>query len=114
MNLVAKLLLSALFIYLFAWFLPGVNINNYKTAIIVTLLITVVDTFVKPVLRFLTFPITFITLGLSLLVINACLILYIDYLVDGFSVSSIWSAMIFAILCSLFNVGQGLIGDDSK
>jgi putative membrane protein len=113
MNLIAKLLLSALSIYIFAWFLPGVTISNYKTAIIVTLLIAVVDTFVKPALRLLTFPITFITLGLSLLIINACLILFIDYLVSGFAVSSIWMAMIFAILCSLFSIGQGLFGSDS-
>lgn len=101
-------------IYLFAWFLPGVTIANYKTAIIVTLLIAVVDTFVKPVLRFLAFPITFLTLGLFLLIINACLILFIDFLVDGFAVSSIWTAMLFAILCSLFSIGEGLFSKDSR
>ena len=84
-----------------AWFLPGVEVASFGTAILVALVLAGLQLIVKPILVILTLPITIITLGLFLLVINAILILIIDYAVPGFTVSSFWTALLFSILLSV-------------
>jgi putative membrane protein len=60
------------------------------------------NVYVKPILIFLTFPITIVTLGLFLLVINATIILITSYLLkDGFKVDGFWIAMLFSIVLSM-------------
>lgn len=85
---------------LIAYILPGVEVVNYGTAIIVALVLGLLRFIVKPILVFLTLPITVVTLGLFLLVINACIILMADYFVSGFSVANFWWALGFSLLLS--------------
>ncbi|NNL17021.1 MAG: phage holin family protein [Flavobacteriaceae bacterium] len=101
MKLIIRLLLNALAVVVLAKILNGVTVDTYLTAIIVAVVLSVLNLFVKPFLIILTLPITIITLGLFLLVINALIILLADKLIDGFSVSSIWTAVLFSILLSL-------------
>jgi putative membrane protein len=101
MKLILKLLLSALAVFILAHVLSGVHVDGYTTAIIVSLLLSVLNLFVKPILIIFTLPITILTLGLFLLVINALIILLAGNLIDGFSVSSIWTAILFSILLSI-------------
>ena len=101
MKLLIKLLLNAIAVFVIAHFLKGVNVDTYVTAIIVAVVLSVLNLFVKPILVVLTLPITIITLGLFLLIINALIILLADKLIDGFSVSSIWIAVLFSILLSV-------------
>lgn len=108
MNWIVRFLLNGLAVVLTAYLLPGVDVTDYWTALIVALVLTLANMFVKPVLIILTIPITIVTLGLFLLVINALIILLADYLVDGFYVDGFWWALLFSLILSLFN---SLFGD---
>lgn len=103
MNWILRLLLNAVAVVLTAYLLPGVDVTDYWTALIVAIVLVVANVVVKPVLVILTIPITIVTLGLFLLVINALIILMADYLVDGFSVNGFWWALLFSLILSIFN-----------
>ncbi|MFA7446730.1 MAG: phage holin family protein [Flavobacteriaceae bacterium] len=102
MKLIIKLLLTAVLVYFLANFLPGVSVNSLGTAVVVAIVLALLNTFVKPVLIFMTLPATLITLGLFLLVINALVILMCEYFVSGFEVSSFWTALLFSLILSIF------------
>ena len=93
----------ALAIFLLSYFLPGVDLtgNQFVTALIVAVVLAILNLLVKPFLVILTLPITIVTLGLFMLVVNALIILLADKLIDGFSVSSIWIAILFSVLLSI-------------
>jgi len=107
MNFFVQLLISALAVYFTAWVLPGVSIRNYFTAIGVALVIGLLDAFLRPILVFLTIPVTIVTFGLFLFVINAVIILIASYFFNGFRVDNFWWALLFSIVMSL--VSQLLI-----
>jgi putative membrane protein len=100
MKLILKVLLTAVAVVILAFILPGVSVDGYVSAIIVAVVLGILRLFVKPVLVILTLPVTIITLGLFLLIINACIILMADYFVSGFAVSNIWWALLFSLLLS--------------
>jgi putative membrane protein len=81
--------------------MKGVIIDEFTTALTVAIVLGLLNFFVKPILVLLTLPVTFFTLGLFLLVINAIIILLCDHFVDGFQVVSFWTAMLFSIILSL-------------
>lgn len=103
MNWLIRLLLNGLAVVLTAYLLPGVSVDGYGTALIVALVLAIVNVLVKPILILLTIPITILTLGLFLLVINAAIILFVDNLVDGFAVDGFWWALFFSLILSVFN-----------
>ncbi|MFZ2906428.1 MAG: phage holin family protein [Cyclobacteriaceae bacterium] len=103
MNWILRLLLNGVAVVLTAYLLPGVDVTDYWTALIVAIVLVIANVVVKPVLIVLTIPITIVTLGLFLLVINAFIILMADYLVDGFSVNGFWWALLFSLILSIFN-----------
>ncbi|RKR14064.1 putative membrane protein [Maribacter vaceletii] len=100
MKLILRTLLSALAVIVLANLLPNVQIDHYSTAIIVAIVLSILNFIVKPILVLFTLPVTILTLGLFLLVINAIIILLADNLIDGFQVTSFWSAILFSILLS--------------
>lgn len=100
MKLILKVLLTAVAVVILAKVLPGVGVESYLSAIIVAVVLGVLRLLVKPVLILLTLPITIITLGLFLLVINGVIILLASYFVDGFTVTSFWWALLFSLLLS--------------
>jgi len=102
MNYLFKVLLTALGVLLIAYFLPGVNVDDYGTAIWVAFVVGILFSILKPILVILTLPVTFLTLGLFLFVINAAMILLADSWIDGFDVSGFWTALLFSILLSFF------------
>lgn len=102
MNYIFKTLLTALAVLVIAKILPGVQVDDYGTAIWVAVVVGLLFLILKPILVILTLPVTILTLGLFLFVINAALILIADSWVDGFSVTGFWTAMLFSILLSLF------------
>lgn len=102
MKLIIKLLLTALAVVVLAKILPGVAVEGYGSAIIVAIIIALLRFLVKPILVLLTLPITIVTFGLFLLIINAIIILMADYFVAGFEVASLWWALLFSLLLSLF------------
>lgn len=103
MNWLIRLLLNGLAVVLTAYILPGVSVEDYGTALIVALILAIVNVLVKPILVILTIPITIVTLGLFLLVINAAIILFVDNLVTGFTVKGFWWALLFSLILSIFN-----------
>lgn len=102
MKLIIKLLLTAFAVVLLAKILPGIFVDGFGSAIIVAVVIALLRLLVKPILVILTLPITIITFGLFLLVINAAIILLAGYFVEGFTVVSFWWALLFSLLLSLF------------
>ncbi|MCV6631750.1 MAG: phage holin family protein [Flavobacteriaceae bacterium] len=101
MNYILKLLLTALAVVLLSKVLPGVQVEGYTAAIWVALTLSILNVLVKPLLVLFTLPITVVTFGLFLLIINALIILLADKLLDGFAVSSIWIAILFSVLLSI-------------
>lgn len=116
MKLIIKLIISAIAIIIIGKLLPGVSISPpYTTALLVAVVLAILNAFVKPILIILTLPITIITLGIFLLFINALIILLADKIIDGFSVSSIWTALLFSILLSILqSILQSLLKEDKK
>lgn len=100
MNYILKILLSTVAVIILAKLIPGVTVDTYTTAIWVAFLIGILDAILKPILVVLTIPVTILTLGLFLFVINAGLILLADNWIDGFAVSGFWTALLFSILLS--------------
>lgn len=101
MKFILRMLLSAAAVLLIGNFLGGVHVESYTVAILVALVLGFLFAFLKPILVVLTLPITVVTLGLFLLVINTFLILLADKVVSGFSVDGFWVAMLFSVLLSI-------------
>jgi putative membrane protein len=97
--------------------LPGVSIeeNSFLTALLVALVLAFLNAVVKPILIFFTIPITVVTLGLFLVVINAGIILLADKLVDGFHVKNFWWALLFSIILSIVSsIFEGIKRNDDR
>jgi len=94
-------LLSALAVVLLANILPGIHVATFGIAVIVALVLSLLNFLVKPLLVILTLPVTILTFGLFLLVINALIILMAGGLVSGFTVDGFWWALLFSLLLSL-------------
>lgn len=127
MNFLLKLFISAVAVIITAYFLDGVTIGNNQffitgspqlnkllTALLVAIVLSFLNSIVKPVLTLLSLPITFFTLGLFLLVINALIILFADKLVDGFKVDGFWTALWFSLVLSLVSSFLDLLKGKEK
>jgi putative membrane protein len=92
--------------------MPGVHVAGFTTALIVAVVLGLLNIFIKPILVILTLPVTILTLGLFLLVINALIILLCTNIVGGFSVDSFWTAFLFSIILSLSqSIMNGILGE---
>jgi putative membrane protein len=80
---------------------PGVTVDSVWAAIVAAMVLGLVNTLLKPIITFVTFPINLLTFGLFSLVINAGLILLVSDIVPGFEVEGFWIALLFSILFSL-------------
>ena len=103
MKFIVQLIISTLAVLITSYLLPGVEIrdSNFFTALIVAAVLSFLNAVVKPVMIILTIPITFVTLGLFLLVINALIIMLAAKLVDGFHVNGFWWALLFSLILSM-------------
>ncbi len=102
MKILLRILLTAFAVLIIAHFLTGVTVASYTSAIIVAIVLGLLRLLVKPVLVIFTLPVTILTLGLFLFVINAIIVLLASKLIAGFSVSGFWVALVFSLLLSLF------------
>lgn len=103
MNTIIHFLLNGLAVLLTAYLLPGVHVEHYGQALLVALVLSLVNIFIKPILILFTIPLTIATLGLFLLVINALMILLVDSFLVGFRVDGFWWALAFSLILSIFN-----------
>jgi len=102
MKFLLKMILSAVAVLVLSEILPGASVDNYVSALIVAVLLAILNAIVKPLLVLLTLPVTIVTLGLFLLVINAAIIRIADHFVSGFNVDGWLWALIFSVLLSMF------------
>lgn len=100
MKFLVQVLISALAVMVTQYILPGVSVDTFFTGIIVALLLGLFNATIKPVLVILTLPVTIVTFGLFLLVINAFVINLAAGFVDGFEVAGFWSAVFFSLILS--------------
>lgn len=113
MKLLIRILVTSGLVLLISHFMTSVDVANFKTALIVAIVLGLLNIFIKPILVLLTLPVTIVTLGLFLFVINAFIILLCSRLVDGFRVNSFWTALIFSIILSVCqSIVYKIIGED--
>lgn len=109
MKLLLKWLIMAVSIVIAAYFIPGVRVGSFLSAVWVALFLGVVNVLVRPVLILITLPINILTLGLFTFVINAALILLASSVIKGFEVSGFWWAVLYSIVLSIVNYLLNLI-----
>jgi putative membrane protein len=113
MNLIIKIVVTAILVMGIASFMPGIHVAGFTTALIVAVVLGLLNVFIKPILVVLTLPATLFTLGLFLLVINAVIILLCANIVGGFRVDSFWTALLFSIILSVLqSIMYKLLGND--
>ena len=103
MPLLLVWLLNAVALLVVAYLLPGITVASFGSALIAALVLGLLNSLVKPVLVLLTLPITVVTLGLFLIVLNALLFWFAGSILKGFQVNGFWWAVIGALLYSLIS-----------
>jgi putative membrane protein len=114
MKLLVRILITAGLVLLISNFMSGVHVASFTISIIVAVVLGLLKVLVKPIMVILTFPITLLTLGLFLLIINAIVILICTKIVGGFSVDSLWTALLFSIALSILeSIAYKITGSDN-
>lgn len=103
MQMLINAVVNALSVWIAAYVLPGVKVDGFMTALVVSVILGVANAVLKPLLVILTIPITVVTFGLFLFVINALMILLVAKIVPGFTVENFWWALLFSLVLSLVN-----------
>ncbi|NDV45857.1 phage holin family protein [Paludibacter sp. 221] len=101
MSIILYIIVSSIAVYFTAWLLPGISVESFGTAIITAIVLGVLNAVVKPLLQVLSLPITVVTLGLFLFVINTLIILLVGWIVPGFHVANFWWALLFSVILSI-------------
>jgi len=107
-------IVSALLIMLCAWIIPGVGINGFGSALWIYIIFGLLNAFIKPAMLLLTFPITLITFGLFVIIINTLFIWIASEMINSFYIEGFWSALWFGLLYSLFKIIIFKINKDNK
>ncbi len=101
MHALIRFFILIIAIFVSSYIIPGVRVDTFTALIITAIIIGVINTFIKPVLVLLTLPLTVVTFGIFLLILNGALILLVGRIVPGFYVSGLFSAILFSIGVSL-------------
>jgi len=110
MGMIANLIINGLAVYITSYILPGLSVDNFFTALLVSLVLGIVNTFIKPLLFILTLPVTILTLGLFTFIINALMVYLVATFVPGFHVDNFWSALFFTLVLSVISsILRGLV-----
>jgi putative membrane protein len=108
-----RALIAAIGLWIAAHLVPGVSYDNYVTLLIAGVLLGIVNALVRPVVFLLTLPITVVTLGLFLLVVNAAMIGLVAFFLKGFTVDGLVAGVLAAIITGAVSwIGQALIKDE--
>ena len=103
MRLLLTWLINAAALMALPYLMHSVSVSNVGTALIAALVLGLVNTLIRPLLVLLTLPVTLLSMGLFILVINAFLFWVVSTLIDGFEVAGFWSAFLAAILYSVIS-----------
>lgn len=112
LNLLIRWILYALAVIFVAWIIPGITVENFLSAMLVCIVLALINTFIKPLLQFISLPINILTLGLFSLVINALLLMLAGAITPGFAVEGFISALLGSIILSLIALGINRIGEN--
>lgn len=104
LNMAIRWVLFALGLIIVAYLVPGISISGFFAALVATLVIGIINLYIKPILQVLTLPINILTLGLFTLIINALLFMLAAYLVPGFHVNGFIPALVGSVLFSIFSM----------
>ncbi len=110
MDWLIKIVANGLVILGLSRLLEGVRVDGFGGAIIAAVLFALVNTFIKPFLLLISFPVTILTLGLFTFVINALLVMLVAKLMKSFDIRDFWWALIFSIGMSVGSVLLSMIG----
>ncbi|MGY0039750.1 phage holin family protein [Pedobacter sp. NJ-S-72] len=115
MKLIIEILLMGLAMLLGSYIVPGVHIDGFGTAIIAAILIALANATIGFILRLLTFPVNFLTLGLMSFIITVLMILLVDSMMSGFNTSGFFAAAFLAIVIAIIKALFGTIaGTDNN
>lgn len=103
MKLLLIWFLNALALLTVAYVLPGIHIDGFTAALVAALILGLINTLLRPLLILLTLPVTVVTLGLFILVINGLLFWFAGSVLKGFEVSGFWVGVLGALLYSIFS-----------
>jgi len=114
-RLLVQLLVTAMGLYLAAQVVPGVDFDGLTSLLLAAVLLGVVNAVVRPILVVLTFPITVLTLGLFLLIVNAAMIGLVSVFLAGFAVDGLWAGVRAALVTGIVSwVADALLGDRGR
>lgn len=114
-GFLVRLLITAISLWLAAMIVPGMHLRGVITVLGAALLLGIVNAFVRPVVVLLTLPLTILTLGLFLLVVNAMMLALVAVVFEGFSLGGFWSAIFGALFVSFFSwLASAFIGTNGR
>lgn len=115
-RFIVQFLVTALGLWLSAQVITGVGFSDTGSLLLAAILLGLVNAFVRPILTFLTFPLTIVTFGLFLLVVNAAMIGLVAILLSGFAVDGLWAGIGAAIVTGVVSwiAGWFIGGDDRR
>lgn len=104
-DLIIRLLVNAIALFILGYFLKGIKLKSFGSAIWVAIILALINTFVRPIVLFLTIPLTFLTFGLFILIVNALMLMLVDWLSDGIKIKNFWWALLVSVILALLNLG---------
>ena len=114
-GFLVRMLITAISLWLAALIVPGMNLAGIGTVLGAALVLGIVNALVRPVVILLTLPLTILTLGLFLLVVNAMMLGLVSMMFQGFTLGGFWSAMFGAIFVSIFSwLASAFIGTNGR
>ena len=114
MILILRWILFTLAIMFVAWIVPGIEVASFPSALLVTIIMALINIFVKPLLLFITLPINILTLGIFTFVVNALMFMLAGYLSPGFEVEGFWAALLGSVVLSVLGVIINMIIKEDK
>ena len=105
LNILVRWVLFSLLIIFVSWIIPGIEVENFLSAMLVCVILALINTFIKPFIQLISLPVTIITLGLFSFVINALMLMLAGWVTPGFEVEGFLSALIGSVILSLFALG---------
>ena len=101
LNMLVRYILFAVSIIFVAWIIPGISVESFLSAFVASIVIALVNLFIKPIVTFISLPVNFLTLGLFSFVINALMLMLAGKLTPGFEVNGFLSALLGSIILAV-------------
>lgn len=107
--LLLRLLINAIALMFISYYIPGIEVSSFYTALITAIILGILNAVLRPILTLLTLPITILTLGLFALVINAFIFWFVSTFVKGFTVEGFGAAFLGSLILVIVSMGTNLL-----